>query len=59
MGAPLRPRLGFLGLGWIGQLRLRALIEAQVGDVVAIADPRTGRSRAAAGMTLPFSNSSH
>jgi predicted dehydrogenase len=41
MGASLKPRLGFAGLGWIGQLRLRALVEADVADVVAICDPRT------------------
>lgn len=34
-----RPRLGFLGLGRIGLLRLKALAEAGVTDAVAIADP--------------------
>lgn len=33
------PRLGFLGLGWIGQHRLQALLEAKACEVVAIADP--------------------
>jgi predicted dehydrogenase len=32
------PRLGFLGLGWIGRHRLQALIEAQACEVVAVAD---------------------
>jgi predicted dehydrogenase len=34
-----RPRLGFLGVGWIGRHRMQAIIEADVADVVAIADP--------------------
>src|SRR5215207_5923274 len=33
------PRLGFLGLGWIGRNRLQAVIESGLADVVAIADP--------------------
>jgi predicted dehydrogenase len=33
------PRLGFLGLGWIGQNRLQALVNANACEVVAIADP--------------------
>ena len=33
------PRLGFLGLGWIGQHRMQALREEQAAQVVAIADP--------------------
>ena len=32
------PRLGFLGVGWIGRHRLRALAEAGVAEVAAIAD---------------------
>ncbi|HEX5490407.1 MAG TPA: Gfo/Idh/MocA family oxidoreductase [Candidatus Udaeobacter sp.] len=35
----LRPRLGFLGLGWIGTHRLAALGRAGVAEIVAIADP--------------------
>lgn len=34
-----RPRLGFLGLGWIGRSRLQALCEAEVAEVCALADP--------------------
>src|SRR3954463_13305657 len=38
--APIsRPRLGFLGVGWIGQHRLQALIRSGLVDVVAIVDP--------------------
>jgi predicted dehydrogenase len=33
-----RPRLGFLGLGWIGRARMEALLEADVAEVVAVAD---------------------
>lgn len=33
------PRLGFLGLGWIGRHRMQALLDAQAGEVVALADP--------------------
>jgi hypothetical protein len=33
------PRLGFLGVGWIGQHRLRALVHSGLVEVVAIADP--------------------
>jgi predicted dehydrogenase len=34
-----KPRLGFLGLGWIGRHRLAAIAEAQVAEIVALADP--------------------
>ena len=34
-----RPRLGFLGLGWVGRSRLEAIEAAGVADVAAIADP--------------------
>jgi predicted dehydrogenase len=33
------PRLGFLGVGWIGRHRMQAIIDAGGADVVAIADP--------------------
>jgi predicted dehydrogenase len=33
------PRLGFLGLGWIGQHRMQAVLDEQAGQVVAFADP--------------------
>jgi len=39
MTASQLPRLGFLGLGWIGQHRLQALLEAGACEVVAVADP--------------------
>jgi predicted dehydrogenase len=34
-----RPRLGFLGLGWIGLNRLAAIARADVAEIVAISDP--------------------
>ncbi|MBL0419963.1 Gfo/Idh/MocA family oxidoreductase [Ramlibacter sp. AW1] len=33
------PRLGFLGLGWIGQNRLKSLLDAQACEVAVVADP--------------------
>ena len=34
-----KPRLGFLGVGWIGRHRLDAVAAAGAADVVAVADP--------------------
>jgi predicted dehydrogenase len=34
-----RPRLGFLGVGWIGRNRLEAIVQSEVAEVAAIADP--------------------
>jgi predicted dehydrogenase len=34
-----RPRLGFLGVGWIGRHRMRALADSGVAEVAAVADP--------------------
>jgi len=36
--AGVSPRLGFLGVGWIGRDRLAAVVEAGLGTVVGIAD---------------------
>ena len=33
-----RPRLGFLGVGWIGRDRMRAIHDSDVADVIAVAD---------------------
>jgi predicted dehydrogenase len=41
------PRLGFLGLGWIGTHRLQALAESGAGVVVALADTSAERLRQA------------
>jgi predicted dehydrogenase len=34
-----KPRLGFLGVGWIGRMRLEALEESGVAEAAALADP--------------------
>jgi predicted dehydrogenase len=34
-----RPRLGFLGLGWVGRSRLEAIEAAGVAEIAAVADP--------------------
>jgi predicted dehydrogenase len=34
-----KPRLGFLGLGWIGLQRMAAIAAAQGAEIVALADP--------------------
>lgn len=34
-----KPRLGFVGLGWIGQHRLEALLREGAGEVAAFVDP--------------------
>src|SRR4051812_40941045 len=36
---PARPRLGFLGVGWIGRHRLDAIAQSEVAEIVAVADP--------------------
>src|SRR5690606_6135689 len=39
-GAPVaQPRLGFLGVGWIGRHRLQAVANSGLAEVAAIADP--------------------
>lgn len=42
------PRLGFLGVGWIGQHRMRAVAEAGAAEVAAVADPSEAALEAAA-----------
>src|SRR4051812_36597434 len=34
-----RPRLGFAGVGWIGQNRLQAVVDAEAGQASAVFDP--------------------
>jgi len=36
--APRKPRLGFVGLGWIGRHRLQSVVEAGVAEIAAIHD---------------------
>jgi predicted dehydrogenase len=42
-----RPRLGFLGVGWIGRHRLQAIHREGCAEIVAIADPSAERRNAA------------
>jgi len=35
----VRPRVGFAGLGWIGQSRMEAIARSGMADVCAVADP--------------------
>ncbi|MGH8124602.1 MAG: Gfo/Idh/MocA family protein [Rhodanobacteraceae bacterium] len=46
--AARKPRLGFLGVGWIGRTRMQALVDASVAEVVAIADLDPALARQAA-----------
>jgi predicted dehydrogenase len=34
-----KPRIGFLGVGWIGRHRMQAIVEGGAVDVAAVADP--------------------
>jgi predicted dehydrogenase len=43
----MKPRLGFLGVGWIGRNRLEAVIQSGLADIVAIADSSPENARAA------------
>jgi predicted dehydrogenase len=52
VAAPALPRLGFLGTGWIGRLRLEAIATSGEADVAALADP-DGDCLAAAARTVP------
>lgn len=42
-----RPKLGFLGVGWIGRMRMQSVVESGCADVVAIADVWDENRRAA------------
>lgn len=42
-----RPRVGFLGVGWIGQHRLKAMVHSGAIEVGAIADPSADRAEEA------------
>jgi predicted dehydrogenase len=47
-----RPRVGFLGLGWIGLQRLRSLVDGQRVQVVGVCDP-SGPAREQACALVP------
>jgi predicted dehydrogenase len=44
----LRPRLGFLGVGWIGRHRMEAIARSGAAEVAAVADAREEAGREAA-----------
>lgn len=44
----MRPRLGFLGVGWIGWARLHAIADSGLATVVAVADVDAGAAEEAA-----------
>ena len=46
------PRLGFLGLGWIGRHRLRSLVDERACEVLVLADP-SDEARQAAQAIVP------
>jgi len=43
-----RPRLGFVGVGWIGRSRLEAVARSDVADIVGVADAAADAADAAA-----------
>jgi predicted dehydrogenase len=45
---PGRPQLAFIGVGWIGRHRLRALVRADIAEVAAICDQNSEARRTAA-----------
>lgn len=45
---PDRPRLGFLGLGWIGRHRLEAVVRENCAEIAALAEPQPELARQAA-----------
>lgn len=46
-----RPRLGFLGLGWIGRHRMEALAQSGRAEIAALADPDAAAVEAAAALS--------
>lgn len=45
-----RPRLGFLGVGWIGRHRMEAILQDGCAEAAAIADPSREMAEAARGL---------
>lgn len=48
--SPTLPRLGFAGLGWIGRMRMEALLASGAARLAALAEPDPGLAREAAGL---------
>lgn len=46
-----RPRIGFVGTGWIGRLRMEALLQEDLVDCAAVHDPSSDAATAAAALT--------
>ncbi len=44
----MKPKLGFLGVGWIGRARMRSIAKAGLAEVVAVADSDAAAAAAAA-----------
>ena len=44
----MKPRLGFLGVGWIGRSRMEAVVRSGLAEIVAIAEPSSANADAAA-----------
>jgi predicted dehydrogenase len=51
--APVAPRLGFLGTGWIGRHRLRAIAASGIGTVVGVSDVSEDAAREASDGLTP------
>jgi predicted dehydrogenase len=43
----MKPRLGFLGVGWIGRNRLEALARSELAEIAAVSDPVESHATAA------------
>jgi predicted dehydrogenase len=48
--APTRPRVGFLGVGWIGRHRMKAMMDTGAIEATAIADPSAEAAASAAAL---------
>jgi predicted dehydrogenase len=46
--ATRKPRLGFLGVGWIGRHRMEAVAASELAEIVGVVDPSAENARAAA-----------
>ncbi len=53
-----RPRLGFLGAGWIGRKRLESIAASRLAEIVAVADP-VSDNLTAIGKVAPHARLTH
>jgi len=49
-GRGAKPRLGFLGVGWIGRHRMQAIAKSALAEIVAICDPSAAQAQEASRM---------